>query len=64
MAEYEKKVRKVLLDNMCYFVRHGKGDHDIWHSPITNANFPVPTRIKARPVANAILKQAGLNKVF
>lgn len=64
MAEFEKRVRKVLSENGCYFVRHGKGDHDIWHSPVTNANFPVPTKIKARPIANTILKQAGLGKAF
>ena len=29
MAEYEKKGRDILKENGCYFVRHGKGDHDI-----------------------------------
>lgn len=29
MAEYEKKVRKIMLQNGCSFVRRGKGDHDI-----------------------------------
>ena len=29
MAEYEKKVREELKANGCYFVRHGKDDHDI-----------------------------------
>ena len=38
MAEYEKKVREVLRKHGCYFVRHGKGDHDIWYSPITDIN--------------------------
>jgi hypothetical protein len=32
MAEYEKKVREVLKKHGCYFVRHGKGDHDIWYN--------------------------------
>jgi len=45
MAEYEKKVRKILKENGCYFVRHGKGSHDIWHSPVNNHSFPVPTKI-------------------
>lgn len=35
MAEYEKKVREILSQNKCTFIRHGKGDHDIWYSPIT-----------------------------
>ena len=36
MAEYEKKVREILSEHDCYFVRRGKGDHDIWYSLITN----------------------------
>ena len=29
MAEYEKKVREIIIANGCRFVRHGKGDHDM-----------------------------------
>ena len=32
MAEYEKKIRKLLAEHGCYLVRHGKGDHDIWQT--------------------------------
>jgi len=64
VAEYEKKVRKILKDNECSFVRRGKGDHDIWHSPINNRNFPVDTIIKSRYIANAIMKQSGINYKF
>jgi hypothetical protein len=64
MAEYEKKVREMLLQNGCYFVRNGKGDHDIWHSPITDKNFPVDTKIKSRHTANAIMKQSGIKFHF
>ena len=45
MAEYEKKVREVLKKHGCYFVRHGKGDHDIWYSPITDINVVVDGKI-------------------
>lgn len=45
MAEYEKKVRNVLSLNGCVFVRRGKGDHDIWYSPITNRHVTVDTKI-------------------
>ena len=55
MAEYEKKVREILKENGCTFVRRGKGDHDIWHSPLSNKNFPVDTKIKSRHTANAIM---------
>ena len=45
MAEYEKKVRELLKRNGCRFVRHGRGDHDIWYSPITNTNVTVDGKI-------------------
>ena len=64
MAEYEKKVRQILLEYGCSFVRHGKGDHDIWHSPITNKNFTVDGKINIRHVANEIMKQAGIKFHF
>lgn len=64
MAEYEKKVRKILSQNGCSFQRHGKGDHDIWYSPITNQHVTVDTRIKSRHTANAIMKQSGIDHKF
>ena len=64
MAEYEHIVREVLRENGCRFVRHGKGDHDIWFSPITNRNFTVDSKIKSRHTANAIMKQSGIDHRF
>lgn len=64
MAEYEKKVRKILQDNNCSFVRRGKGDHDIWYSPITKRHITVDTKIKSRHTANAIMKQSGIDFKF
>ena len=64
MAEYEKKVRKVLKDNNCFFKRHGKGEHDIQYSPITNHELTVDGKIKSRHTANGILKRAGINFKF
>lgn len=64
MAEYEKKVRDVLSENGCTFVRHGKGDHDIWYSPITNVYVTVDGKIKSRHTANAIMKQSGIDHRF
>ena len=64
MAEYEKIVRKILKQNGCHFVRHGKGDHDIWYSPISNKNLPVDSKIKSRHTANAIMKQSGIKHRF
>lgn len=48
----------------CRFERQGKGDHEIWFSPITKIHFPVDSKIKSRHTANAVLKQAGLPKQF
>lgn len=64
MAEYEKKVREYLRQNNCSFVRHGKGDHDIWYSPITDRHITVDTKIRSRHTANAIMKQSGINHKF
>lgn len=64
MAEYEKKLRKILQKNNCTFVRRGKGDHDIWYSPITDRHITVDSKIKSRHTENAVLKQSGINYKF
>jgi len=64
LKDYSKAVRKILSKNGCYFVRHGKGDHDTWHSPISNQRFTVDGSIPSRHMANEVLKQAGLKKQF
>ena len=64
MADYEKPVRKKLKEHGCSFVRRGKGDHDIWYSPITKQNFPVDGKIKSRHLANAVMRQSGVPHKF
>lgn len=64
MAEYEKAVRDILRANQCVFVRHGKGDHDIWFSPITGRHITVDGKIKSRHTANAIMRQSGIDHRF
>lgn len=64
MAEYEKVIRQILLEHCCTFVRRGKGDHDIWYSPLTKQNFPVDGKVKSRHTANAIMRQSGINYKF
>ena len=61
MADYTKQILKILSDNNCYFVRHGKGSHNIWYSPVMNRTFTVVTKIENRHTANGILKDAGIN---
>ena len=64
MASLTSDVKKILRDNNCRFDRQGKGDQEIWYSPITGRKFPVDNGIRSRHTANAILKQAGLPKAF
>jgi len=64
MAEYEKEVRNLLKEHGCNFVRHGKGYHDIWYSPLTQRHITVDSKIKSRHTANAIMKQSGVNHHF
>ena len=64
LAEYEKKVRKVLAANGFVFKRRGKGDHDIWHNALSNRTVSVDGVIKSRHMANKIMTQAGINHKF
>ena len=59
MADYTREVKKRLSANGCRFVRYGKGDHEIWHSPVTKRNFTVDGSITKRSSANETLKSAG-----
>ena len=59
-----KKTRQLLLAAGCYFVRQGKGNHEIWHSPKTDKRFTVPTKLVRHHTANSALKDAGLPKAF
>jgi hypothetical protein len=48
----------------CSFRRNGKGDHEIWYSPLTNRTFTVDKGVLSRHTANAVMKQAGLDRRF
>lgn len=63
-SSFTPELKKILQEANCYFERQGKGDHEIWYSPITNRRFVVDNSIKSRHTANAVLKQAGLPKAF
>jgi hypothetical protein len=64
VSDYSKELKQHLKKAGCYFERYGKGDHEIWFSPLTKIRFVVDNRIKSRHTANAVLKQAGLPKQF
>jgi hypothetical protein len=60
MASYTDRVKEILLAHNCRYHRPGKGDHEIWYSPINNQKFPVDANIRSRHTANGVLKQAGI----
>ncbi len=64
MSSFTPQLKKILVDYSCRFEREGKGDHEIWFSPITKRRFVVDQHIKSRHTANAVLKQAGIAKQF
>ena len=64
MVSYTPKLKEVLRANGCYHERPGRGDHEIWYSPISKIKFTVDGNIKSRHTANETLKQAGLPKSF
>ena len=64
MANFTRDLKKKLRDGGCHFVRQGRGDHEIWFSPISNIHFTVDSAIKSRHTANGVLKEAGLPKTF
>jgi hypothetical protein len=59
-----RELKRILRANGCTFVRHGKGDHEIWRSPISGRTFTVDASMRNRFTANATLKQAGIKPEF
>lgn len=57
---YGRELKQLLVKHGCRFVRHGKGDHEIWFSPMTKLSFTVDAGTRKRHTANAILKNAGI----
>lgn len=64
MGGYYRQLVRLLHDHGCTFVRQGRGDHEIWHSPISERYFVVDRQVKSKHTANETLKQAGLEKAF
>ena len=48
----------------CTFRGNGKGDHEIWYSPVSKRTFTVDKGSLSRHTANAVMKQAGLSRRF
>ncbi|TWB63698.1 type II toxin-antitoxin system HicA family toxin [Nitrospirillum viridazoti] len=64
MASLYIEIIRILREHGCVFVRQGKGDHEIWRSPITNANFPIDKKTRSHITANMVMKQAGIPHRF
>lgn len=64
MKNLAKPVKALLADAGWQFLRPGKGDHEIWHNPVTGKRVVVDAGMKSRHTANAVMKQAGLPKDF
>jgi hypothetical protein len=64
VENYTRRVKEILREAGCTFVRQGKGDHEIWHSPINGLKFMVDNKIKSPKWANITLKKAGILKAF
>ena len=60
--DYTPCVKAIPAESGCTFVRHGKGGHAIWRSPINGRHFMVDGHIKSRHWANHTLKRLGLRK--
>jgi hypothetical protein len=41
MVDYSRRLKQILREHECRFDRPGKGDHEIWFSPITKIKFVV-----------------------
>ena len=61
---YTRDVKKRLKEAGCWMVRQGRGDHEVWESPINGKRFTVDGDIKSRHTANGTLTDAGLDKAF
>jgi hypothetical protein len=60
MASFTPRLKEIPKRHSCRYDRPGKGDHEIWYSPINHHKFPVDGNIKSRILANVVLKQAGI----
>ena len=64
MASFLRRLKELLTEAGCHFEKQGRGDHEIWYSPVTQRRYTVDCGCKSRHTANEVLKQAGLKKQF
>src|SRR5260370_26581079 len=54
MSDFAPELKRLLREAGCYFVRSGKGDHEIWFSPTVGRNVTVDSKIKSRRTAMTV----------
>jgi hypothetical protein len=59
---FTPRVKRLLLEAGCRFERHGKGDHEIWHSPISNRRFMVDAKIQVAALGQSHPEASRLEK--
>jgi hypothetical protein len=64
VSGYTPRLEEILLAAGCRLIRQGRGDHEVWESPINGRRFTVDGDIRSRHTANGTLKDAGLPKEF
>jgi hypothetical protein len=64
MPGFTPELKKILRAHDCEFIKMGRGDHEIWWSPITERKITVDNNIKSRHTANAVLKAGGTEEVI
>jgi predicted RNA binding protein YcfA (HicA-like mRNA interferase family) len=64
MGSIAKDLKKILKKSGWSLLRHGKGDHEIWHNSASGQKVTIDNSSKSRHLANALLKEAGLPKAF
>ncbi len=62
MNGYEKQVKELLKQHGWWFLRAGKGSHDIWTNGKSIAS--INHECRSRHTANRILKDAGIKHRF
>ena len=64
MAGFYRDPVHILTAAGCASRRAGRGDHEIWYSPMSDCCFTIDKHTKSRHTANETLKQAGMPKQF
>lgn len=59
---FYKELTAILERYGCSFHRQGKGDHEIWFSPINNQKFSIDKITYSKKLANRCLKAAGIDE--